>query len=257
MRQQLQAGGPGAAELLRCIGLFPRRHHAVLRGGRHGFSWAARILPYLEYGSLYDKINWNLSGWAGSASENGALIHQLSMPVFSCPASPCTPFSNYWNGAYRVPIGSMVGIAGAIGYANSSGTLVSDGRMDSASTETAKRRARNGVLYPYSFVGTEDIRDGTTNVLCVGETSDWWHQPGRPAVRYDCRGMFPHSFLMGSSSDRISNPARHPLHPRRFGMRATAADGAGLGAGSRRRTARHRRDRLLPAGQRSQRQRED
>ena len=101
---------------------------------------------------------------------------------------------------HRIHIGSMVGIAGAIG------DPTADTRHDTF-PEQWKNHAWNGVLFAHSNVRVADIKDGTTNVIVVGETSDWGRHPADPVRPYDCRGMFPHGWWIGADRESPSQAA--------------------------------------------------
>ena len=42
----------------------------------------------------------------------------------------------------------------------------------------------------------------------VGETSDWGQQAGYPGQKFDCRGMYPHGWLIGA--DRMPDQVSYP-----------------------------------------------
>jgi prepilin-type processing-associated H-X9-DG protein len=179
-----------------------------------GFSWATRLLPYLEQQSIFDQIDWKSNGYVGTADKNGKLVRNLIVPAYDCPSTPCNRISGYANSsyatgeAYPLQIGCMVGIAGAIPDA------AGQNRCDSSSYPTANRHAWNGVLFGQSNVRVADIIDGTSNVICVGETSDWGQVAGSPGKPYDCRGMFPHGWLIGADRQK---PAEYMAEdPRMF-----------------------------------------
>jgi prepilin-type N-terminal cleavage/methylation domain-containing protein len=166
-----------------------------------GWSWAIRILPMLEQSNILNKIDFADDGFVGSTNANNQkLMHGAAVSVYQCPSSPCPKFrsSDAWNLTHEIHIGSMVGIAGAIG--------TSDKRHDNFA-EPWKNHAWNGVLHAHSTTRIDDIRDGTTNVIMVGETSDWGVHPSNPGGRYDCRGMFPHGWWIGADRPSATQSA--------------------------------------------------
>jgi prepilin-type N-terminal cleavage/methylation domain-containing protein/prepilin-type processing-associated H-X9-DG protein len=188
---------------------FPQGTTNSLQLNYEGFGWGARILPYLEFQSIFDRIDWNSNGWGGTSPTNAAVVNKLVVPTYDCPSSPCPQMSAYSN-PDMVQIGCMVGIAGAIP------DVGSQNRCDPPTTPTpnaADRHAWNGVLFGHSNVRIGDITDGTSNVICVGETSDWGQVVGTPGKQYDCRGMYPHGWLIGA--DRKS-PQKAESDPRVF-----------------------------------------
>jgi prepilin-type N-terminal cleavage/methylation domain-containing protein len=159
-----------------------------------GWSWAIRILPYLEQGAAFDLIDFGEDGFVGSTNQhNKDLLNGTFVGTYWCPSSPCPQFysNDAWNGNHDINTGCMVGIAGAIGASTG------DARHDTTS-DPSRNHAWNGVLFAHSQVRIASIRDGTTNVMVVGETSDWGRRTGFPDEQYDCRGMFPHGFWIGA-----------------------------------------------------------
>ena len=166
-----------------------------------GFGWGLRLLPYMEEKAPFERIDFGDDGFCGSAPYNGRMVTGIVIPAYRCPSSPCPPLVSNWNGPSLMHAGTLVGIAGAIP------DLSGKDRTDPKSFGPAYRHAWNGVLFAHSNIRISDISDGTTNVVCVGETSDWGHHPGNPARNYDCRGMFPHGFMIGADRRSPSQPA--------------------------------------------------
>jgi prepilin-type N-terminal cleavage/methylation domain-containing protein len=175
-------------------GVFPpgTTHHSSTN--YEGWGWGVRLLPYMEQANVFDRIDFGDDGFVGSTnSNNKTLMNGTSVPMYTCPSSPCPQFrgSDAWNQGHDINIGTMVGIAGAIG------DPTNDPRHDNSSNQWANH-AWNGVLHAHSRVSIATIRDGTTNVFMVGETSDWGRHPSNPGQEYDCRGMFPHGWWIGA-----------------------------------------------------------
>ena len=168
-----------------------------------GWSWAISILPQLEQSNILNKIDFSEDGFVGSTNQNNKdLMNGAFVAIYNCPSSPCPKFRNSdaWNVGHDIHIGSMVAIAGAIGDPNN------DPRHDTF-PEQWKNHAWNGVLHAQSDTRIDDIKDGTTNVVMVGETSDWGSHPTKPGEHYDCRGMFPHGWWIGADRQSPATPA--------------------------------------------------
>ncbi len=182
-------------------GKFPKGTTNHTSTNYEGWSWAISILPYLEEDSTLNKIDFSDDGFVGSTNQNNkTLMNGAIIPVFGCPSSPCPQFQLEWNAGHNIHIGTMVAIAGAIG------DLSGDDRHDTFA-ETWKNHAWNGVLHAHSETSIKDIKDGTTNVFMVGETSDWGRSPSNPDSPYDCRGMFPHGWWIGADRQAPDKPA--------------------------------------------------
>ena len=205
-----------AARVLKCaanfkqVGLAMHNYHDTYecfpQGTTHhtspnyeGFGWGLRLMPYMEQKSPFERIDFADDGFCGSAPTNGRMVTGLVIPVYNCPSSPCPPLVSNWNGPMQMHAGTLVAIAGAI-------PDVSGNRTDPSSFPPEERHAWNGVLFAHSSVQIGDISYGTSNVVCVGETSDWGRHPGR-RTNYDCRGMFPHGFMIGADRRSPQNAA--------------------------------------------------
>ncbi len=171
----------------------------------YGFSWAMRIWPFLEQGNIYDSIERDLSGYADVG--NKVHLDHIGFPAMWCPSSPCEMFTNGRNveavtGA-DIFIGTMVGIAGAIPDTGNRA------RHDPASRTPEDRHAWNGILCALTAVPISAIRDGTSNVMIVGETSDLGHHVSDRTRDYDIRGQYPHGPLMGCNRSSLDPNAIH------------------------------------------------
>ena len=168
-----------------------------------GLAWPYRLMPYIDQISLFSKLDPDASAWN---SGNAATASLVEIATFTCPSSPCPRFAGLadaWNVNGPVHIGSMVGIAGAVSATDSKA------RYDST-VNVANAHAWNGVLHACSQVTPAHVRDGLSNVICVAETSDWGYNPSYPGERFDCRGMFPHGWLMGTRRMAAKTPDHDP-----------------------------------------------
>ena len=166
-----------------------------------GFGWGLRLLPFMEQKPPFERIDFTDDGFCGSAPVNGRGVDGVVIPVYRCPSSPCPPLVSNWNGAMRMHAGTLVAIAGAIP------DFSGKNRTDPSSWPPEYQHAWNGVLFAHSNVRMGDISNGTSNVVCVGETSDWGSHPSNPGRDYDCRGMFPHGFIIGADRPAPHRPA--------------------------------------------------
>jgi len=192
---------------------FPLGADRLQSGGRGpwGFSWAMRVWPYIEQTNVYDLIERDWTGWAYRG--NQVYLNGVAINAMWCPSSTCPMFTNGRNvttptGA-EIFIGTIVGIAGAIPDKPDSN------RHDPASSPPEDRHAWNGILAAHTCVRIAEITDGTTNVMIVGETSDWGHHVADLSKDYDIRGQYPHGPLMGTARGAL-DPSRINGDPRVF-----------------------------------------
>ena len=119
----------------------------------HGWGWAAMILPYMEQNNVYAAINFGLT-MTYQANDTAQLIRFNS---YLCPSDnpkPLIPVRDEANAntIYTVASGNYVGMygTGEIGEAPGAG---------------------NGMFYRNSRLSFSDLRDGSSQILCVGERS--------------------------------------------------------------------------------------
>ncbi|MCU0959680.1 MAG: DUF1559 domain-containing protein [Pirellulaceae bacterium] len=131
--------------------------------GVHG-----RILPFLEQGNLYDRVDLSLA-W-----DFQQVIDGLRVPVYVCPSDP---------GAAQIrdPGGGKVRLV-PTSYGFNCGTwFVFD---------PATRRGGDGVVFPNSHLPLAAIRDGTSHTLLAAEVKAWQSYtrnggPPSPAIPHD------------------------------------------------------------------------
>ncbi|MCS7304409.1 MAG: DUF1559 domain-containing protein [Thermoguttaceae bacterium] len=129
-----------------------------------GWSWSVYILPYLEQASLYGTINFKSQYWLTGGCEAGA----MSIPVYNCPSDPRAGSwgefcSNFQQGSTPVEdfrVTNLTGVADSDVW----------GRAEAQATN------RNGMFFANYAVRISDVRDGTSNTLCIGEITG---APGR------------------------------------------------------------------------------
>ena len=179
-----------------------------------GVSWMVLLLPYVEQGNVYNQ--WNFSGGSGyPAVATGAAGQANSSLIYRCPASPLPPtyaLSNqggapYAIGTYSVMVASYVGISGST--------------ADPASIRTTSAWngsvSGGGTLFPNSRVKMVQITDGASNVIVIGEQSDYLRNTsgGAPQVAtqntiaYNSQGVWgwPMGGPRGTGTDTPGNAA--------------------------------------------------
>jgi prepilin-type N-terminal cleavage/methylation domain-containing protein/prepilin-type processing-associated H-X9-DG protein len=126
------------------------------------FSWLARILPSIEQGPLYERIDFKEWPWQNPSAglPEGGFINDRVIGLYLCPSYP------KWTEPVMLDMGPPFGIVGnaATHYLGVSGT---------------DQFSYDGMLYVNSKVRLVD--DGKTNTLLVGERpppydhmAGWW-----------------------------------------------------------------------------------
>jgi prepilin-type N-terminal cleavage/methylation domain-containing protein len=127
-----------------------------------GWAWSPRIMPFIEEVALRDEVNY-------SASLRGADTEELRLtriPLFVCPSD------GMFEPIIDIPSKSSTRIIcqmAASSYVASSGTI----------RPTCKlcRDAFDGVFGRNRAVKPEELLDGLSKTLCVGERASRWSRP--------------------------------------------------------------------------------
>jgi hypothetical protein len=137
-----------------------------------GWSWLARILPFVEQNDLYHDGGVPFKTLANSG------IAQRRIPVFLCPSDGA------WNGGPRTDAGNLPGFA--VGHTNYKGVSGSNWGEDKGEGKSLHTDWRNrgtngsfdGLIEPdgsmwrsdiHRGVRLADITDGTSNTFLLGE----------------------------------------------------------------------------------------
>jgi prepilin-type N-terminal cleavage/methylation domain-containing protein len=144
---------------------------------RHGTAWSAMILPFMDQESLYMTLNFTESGpgnWdSGSLNQKAC---ETVISVFRCPSMNQPEHADYNGIAARVPC-SYRGNAGSLAASDDTSTVVIPGAI---SLENLKQ---NGVFFACSKIRPQDLADGLTKTILVGES------PTDPDFVKDDQGM--------------------------------------------------------------------
>jgi prepilin-type processing-associated H-X9-DG protein len=183
--------------------------------GNWGASWFVYILPYIEQGGLYDQLVWGGGtgygagtpgmGGVGSArigaggTTNGQKFTNLQIPTMRCPSSPLPKLTSSGvpsSGNLMLP--TYAGIAGAapdlfVGTAYvDKRYITTTGGAGCCSGGTI---ASNGTMVPNAQFILENITDGTSNTMAVGEQSDLLITTDNGKVPWNAAG--PHGWTIG------------------------------------------------------------
>jgi prepilin-type N-terminal cleavage/methylation domain-containing protein/prepilin-type processing-associated H-X9-DG protein len=129
-----------------------------LRGD--GWTWHARILPFIEQGPLYDQVS-NVVGTdiGNQTSAQQTLAGTTKLTFFQCPSHPNPGSLNPSKGGYQ--LSTYNGVCGSVCFNNN--------QLDDV-TDVGYRG--NGMFFMNSSVRIADVTDGTTNTFLVAEVCD-------------------------------------------------------------------------------------
>lgn len=215
---------------LKQLGLALANYHDVAttfpmgnqRQNGFGVSFYAGLLPYMEEIQVYEQLTFDGGhpGWTGSnAPSTGKTVNRDAinghiLKTLICPSSPMDPTIQDGNGGARQTNPSYVGISGGVDEDRTSAanppaigsTADTDGFRELRQRNGANccggdawdggYFAAGGMLVANHAVKIRDITDGPSNVIIIGETSDWLFDAN--GNRQDIRGGSPHGWLMGT-----------------------------------------------------------
>ena len=167
-----------------------------------GMSWYMRILPQLDQGPAFNKLNFSgvQPGWAWSGdpagNNNGSVMNGVSLPWAVCPSSNLQHMRSA--GSFNIEHPQYYGIMGATdgnGFTNVPNRIAGCcGCCDSYSPSII---TDGGVMRHYIATSIRDILDGTSNVMMVGESSAPILSAVGGSKSADVQGV--HGIMMGNT----------------------------------------------------------
>jgi prepilin-type N-terminal cleavage/methylation domain-containing protein len=199
---------------------FPQGTRPGGRNGGWGASWLVRVLPYVEQTALANNWPWEEKLPAGSTTPDkqregyaggnvylrGTPVNLLGQPFgfVDCPSSPCEDFNT---GNNAVQMSSYAGISGAVEQLANSNYVPTRQRTccnccaptggSTISQINTGFVSSSGMLINQENIGIHQCTDGTSNVMIIGESSDWVFEPGSQ-LKLNITPSFPHGFPMGA-----------------------------------------------------------
>lgn len=195
---------------LKQIGLGLHNYHDIFNtlppgvlassAGGWGTSWYMRILPQIDQAPLYSQITFSGAhhGWTHPAggvegAANGAVLGRANISWAICPSSPLEVKRD--TGAVFTTITQYHGISGAT-TGNGYTVAAANQALSSGGIITG-----TGSLVAGRSIGFKDMTDGTTNVMVVGEASNfvWTAAPAAGGSKtVPVNGA--HGIMMGTST---------------------------------------------------------
>jgi prepilin-type N-terminal cleavage/methylation domain-containing protein len=212
------------ANNLKQIGLALHNYHDTFRRFPFGWDdrgsgWTLHILPFAELGTIYDTIHFQEDGpgnWSSGSANQAAC--ETVIPMFRCPTMPIAEHFDYNGIARRVPA-SYRGNAGSEASSDNASTIVIPG------SRSLEELRQNGMFYGCSRVRLDDVRDGTSNTILVGESytdpefvkdgqgMDFWYIGSPQADPYHCgsgSGGTEFSEFVGTTLAPMNAYLKHP-----------------------------------------------
>ena len=150
------------------IGALHSRTPSLRYSDDRGASFFVAILPYIEQGNVYKKLDQGAAGGAGNmqnaANPNGTVLDGFHLSIYTCPSSSMTTMTTPQPQAQRgVMMPNYVGVSGA--------ALLNGGPNPLAEPTYNGVMAGSGVLVPNRSIAMRDITDGSSNTMAVAEQS--------------------------------------------------------------------------------------
>ena len=162
-------------------------------GGGWGSSWMVYILPYIDQSAIYNQ--WTFNGSSGySNANNKPKVHMVKMQAFICPSSIVTDFASSGAGGGQAMVPHYSGIAGAVngiipGYTETRQSVGGHGTL-----------GRSGTFFSQSKMGLQDLTDGSSNIIVIGETNAYM-QDTTLARRTNWHPSQPYGWTMGNDTN--------------------------------------------------------
>lgn len=141
-------------------GSYPQGMPYKFRLSSHGY--LVSMLPQLDQTPLYNAVNFDWNIW----SAPNTTIQGVALPLFMCPSDPAItkkvdydneldPSLPFYNGFIRQALGS---------YKGNGGTWFRHTR------DTSLQKEANGLFVREQVVRLEEVTDGTSNTIAIGES---------------------------------------------------------------------------------------
>ncbi len=176
--------------------------------------WAPKMFPYIDQANRYNAMEamypnsiTYLAPWRfDTAPHNGTNPIWGPVPSFSCPSSALG------NTSPDIISATLPWIVthGALHYRAASGRAED---VVNPTDPTSHRWANSGIIFPHSAIRIADITDGTSNTICLGESSS--SQGWTAALKAGWGGIQPWTWGMYWYVDtrRLTIDSKHVQFP--------------------------------------------
>ncbi|MBN2021884.1 MAG: DUF1559 domain-containing protein [Pirellulales bacterium] len=138
------------------LGCFPPGFMAVDHEGAiaGGWAWGVFLMPFIEQSPLQERLSPSMYTLSQVVSDPALLpMLQMDLAVFKCPSSPMEPLREFLGGGQMVATANYTCCRGFFNY--------------SGATHLSKQN--NGVFFAESDVTIDEITDGTSSTIALGE----------------------------------------------------------------------------------------
>ncbi|MBS0263697.1 MAG: DUF1559 domain-containing protein [Planctomycetes bacterium] len=152
-------------------------------GNQRNYTWICALLPQLDQGPVFNKINFSIPAWGQSI--DGTPLISIDFPVIKCPTDPG------FQAGQNLPTGGRVanqlqtkGLS-KIGWSTYAGAEGYDWWFRGG-------HGLSGVFNLNTCVKIADIADGTANTIaiCEASTAGFQPQPGVPGHQHMGGGIY-------------------------------------------------------------------
>lgn len=164
--------------------------------GNSGFAWGAHLLPQIDQGPLYSRLNFNRECYDPAFN---SLALTTVLPAFRCPSDPSP---DRWDIAEEDDPSTILARLPTANYVGSFGTEGPEEVCDGAPFPNAQCRG-DGVFSHNSSTRLRDIVDGSSNTVFLGE-----HRTDTRAATIAATGMEWHSTWVGYVAEGEEAAAR-------------------------------------------------
>ena len=202
---------------------FPRGNRPIAPGGTGvwGHSFWVQSLAYADQENLFDEYTFENEGWTGDNlnKANRIVLDGVLIPHLLCPSSPLPEFPEMFADGAEIQ-GSNNGVIPASGmkpcYTGVAGSVQHPTMRGGSRGSTL---SEGGCLINGKGISFDDIADGASNTILLGEQSDFSFLAD--GTKTECRSDGNHGFNMGtrdSNNGRIFNLTvlAHPVNEKRI-----------------------------------------